>query len=136
MSDNKMFINDEQHISNDLIKEGNIMRIALPITQGKLSSHFGHCEQFALVDVDDKTKKIISSQLVDSPTHQPGLLPQWLQENGVNIVITGGMGSRAIALFEEKNITVVLGAKADTPERIVMEYLNGTLELSDNICDH
>jgi len=136
LHNNKMFINDKQPISRDSKKEGNMMRIALPIAQGKLSSHFGHCEQFALVDVDDKTKEIISSQLVDSPPHQPGLLPQWLQEKGVNIVITGGMGSRAISLFEEKNIKVVLGAKADTPERIVMEYLNGTLELSDNICDH
>ena len=49
------------------------MRYAVPGTGGILSPHFGHCEQFALIDVDEKSRKVTKKQLVPSPEHQPGL---------------------------------------------------------------
>ena len=109
-------------------------RIAVPVVEGKLSLHFGHSEKFALVDV--AAGKIVSSEFVDAPAHQPGLLPAWLGEQGASLIIAGGMGSMARNLFEEKGIEVVVGAPSETPERVVEQFLAGELQLGNNTCDH
>jgi len=112
------------------------MRFAVPVTNGRLAAHFGHCEHFAFIDVDETTKTVVSKELVDSPGHQPGLLPVWLAEEGVAAVIAGGMGSRAQALFRENRIHVVVGTLGDDPEQIVLDYIQGTLATGNNVCDH
>lgn len=112
------------------------VRIAIPLSNGGLSMHFGHCETFALIDVDPAAKKILDRNDVDAPPHQPGLLPKWLAERGVNVVISGGMGRRARDLFEGQGVEVVVGASVDAPEKLVGDYLAGTLESGENICDH
>jgi len=86
------------------------MKIAIPLANGKLTLHFGHCEQFALVDVEVQNKKIIKRTDLIPPPHEPGLLPSWLAEHGVNLIIAGGMGQRALMLFAENNIQVLVGA--------------------------
>ena len=112
------------------------MRIAIPLADGRLSMHFGHCERFALVNVDPGTGKIMSREDVAPPAHEPGVLPKWLAEQGVNVIIAGGMGQRAQGLFAEKGIRVLVGAPARTPEELVGSYLAGTIELGRNTCDH
>ena len=112
------------------------MRYAIPVSGGMVSSHFGHCEQFALIDVDEQTKKILNKELVPSPGHQPGLLPEWLAEQGVSLVIAGGMGSRAQSLFQQNRIGVIVGTTESEPEKAVLDYLNGQLAVGNNICDH
>ncbi len=112
------------------------MKIAIPIADGKLCMHFGHCEMFALVDVDSDGKKIVSTSNVDAPPHEPGLLPRWLAEKGVNCVIAGGMGQRAVSLFRERGITVITGAPAEAPENVVMAFLENRLATGPNACDH
>lgn len=112
------------------------MRIAIPIANGMLSAHFGHCECFALVDVDVAEKRIVKREDVDAPPHEPGLLPAWLAERDVDAIIAGGMGSRAQGLFAHHNIEVIVGAQADLPEKLVADYLAGTLDAGQNICDH
>jgi predicted Fe-Mo cluster-binding NifX family protein len=112
------------------------MKIAIPLAEGKLSKHFGHCERFALVDVDVTEKKILKREDVDAPPHQPGLLPPWLAERGVNVIIAGGMGERAKGLFSEKGIMVVVGVPVDTPEKLAGAYLAGTIQTGENACDH
>jgi ATP-binding protein involved in chromosome partitioning len=112
------------------------MRIALPLADGKLAMHFGHCEHFALIDVEEETKKIVGKEELVPPPHEPGVLPMWLAANKANIIIAGGMGMRARDLFERSGIKVCVGAKPESPERLVSAYLEGTLQLGDNICDH
>lgn len=112
------------------------MRYAVPVTGGMLCPHFGHCEQFALFDVDEAKKGILKRQVVASPGHQPGFLPQWLAEQGVSVIIAGGMGSRAQELFLQNQIRVILGAMETDPERAVLSCLNGNLRIGDNVCDH
>ena len=112
------------------------MRYAIPVSNGAVATHFGHCEQFALIDVDEGKREIIRKELVPSPGHEPGLLPRWLAEAGVSVVIAGGMGSRAQGLFQQNRIRVVIGALENDPEKAVLDYLNNTLVAGDNICDH
>ncbi|MBN1420621.1 MAG: P-loop NTPase [Planctomycetes bacterium] len=114
----------------------DVMRIAIPVADGRLAMHFGHCEAFALVDVDPEAKTILGTRVVPAPPHQPGLLPRWLAEQSAKIVIAGGMGMRAQSLFADNGIDVIVGAPFDTPERIVAGYLEGTLAPGDNLCDH
>ena len=112
------------------------MRIAIPLARGKLALHFGHCEEFALLDISEEDKQIISARNLESPGHQPGFLPSWLAGHEVDTIIAGGMGQRAKQLFQENNIKVIVGTSADTPENIVRAYLDGTLVTGDNLCDH
>jgi len=112
------------------------MKIAIPLANGKLAMHFGHCERFALIDVDLTRKEILKREDIDAPPHQPGLLPPWLAERGANLIIAGGMGQRAQGLFVEQGIQVVVGAPAETPEKLVEDYMAGTLQSGANVCDH
>ena len=112
------------------------MRYAIPVSSGGLSAHFGHCEHFALFDVDEERREITGKELIPSPGHQPGLLPEWLAEQGVSVVIAGGMGSRAQGLFQQNGIGVIIGAIESDPEKAVLSYLNGALATENNICDH
>jgi predicted Fe-Mo cluster-binding NifX family protein len=112
------------------------MKIAIPLAGGRLSTHFGHCEGFALIDADPDGKAVIGRRDVPAPPHQPGLLPPWLSDQGATMIIAGGMGERARALFAQQGIEVVIGAPADAPEKLVMDYLTGTLVSGENVCDH
>lgn len=112
------------------------MRIAIPVTQGMLDPHFGHCRSFALIDVDRDEKKILASETVDAPAHEPGLLPAWLAEKGADLVLAGGMGSRAIQLFVDNGIEVIVGAPTLDPESLARNYLEGEIGAGNNVCDH
>ncbi|MFI4910485.1 MAG: iron-sulfur cluster carrier protein MrpORP [Sedimentisphaeraceae bacterium JB056] len=117
-------------------KEESNMKIAIPVVENMLSMHFGHCDQFTLIDVDVEGKKIVSTTSEDAPPHEPGLLPVWLHEKGVNLIIAGGMGQRAQSLFTEKGIKVLTGASSEAPEKVVTDWLENNLQLGDNVCDH
>lgn len=112
------------------------MRIGIPLANGRLTEHFGHCERFALLDVDASRKRILKREDIDAPPHQPGLLPPWLVEWGVTLVIAGGIGRRAQDLLEERGVQVLAGVSGGLPERVVREYLAGTLRAGENACDH
>ncbi|HUS46716.1 MAG TPA: iron-sulfur cluster carrier protein MrpORP [Phycisphaerae bacterium] len=117
-------------------KENARMKIAIPLADGKLSMHFGHCEQFALIEVDPEAGTILSTDLQAPPAHEPGVLPRWLREQGAEVILAGGMGSRAQDLFGQMGIRVVVGAPGGEPQQLVRDYLAGTLQAGDNVCDH
>lgn len=112
------------------------MKIAIPVAAGKLALHFGHCEQFELIDVDTEAKRISSKTKETPPPHEPGVLPKWLSELGVNKIIAGGMGMRAQELFMQSGISVITGAPADSPDDLVKAFLDGTLVTGANACQH
>lgn len=117
-------------------KENHRMKIAVPVADGRLSAHFGHCEGFVILETDQQGKEVIGKSMHEAPPHEPGLLPRWLHEQGADVIIAGGMGQRAQQLFAENGITVVVGAPSDTPEQLASAYLSGTLHAGENICDH
>lgn len=110
--------------------------VAVPVANGQLCEHFGHCENFALYEVDPPAKKVLGSQLLEPPPHEPGVLPRWLHEQGVNVILAGGMGRRAQDIFAAHEIQVVVGLSAQPPEAVVQGYLDGLLQASANPCDH
>lgn len=112
------------------------MRIAIPVSQGRLDPHFGHCRFFALIDADPDEKRVLTSKVVDAPPHEPGLLPAWLADQGAQLVLAGGMGSRAIQLFSEQGIQVIVGVPPLDPQTLAHNYLEGEIGDGANACDH
>lgn len=110
------------------------VKFAIPLADGKLCAHFGHCQQFAIIETQNG--KITKVTKETPPPHEPGVLPKWLHELGATVVIAGGMGMRAQQLFTQSGITVVTGAPADAPESLVQQYTAGTLSSGPNQCDH
>lgn len=108
---------------------------AVPTENGLLCAHFGHCEEFTLVEVGADGEPSIK-EVCAAPPHEPGLLPPWLAEKGASVVIAGGMGSRAQQIFAENGVEVICGAPPVAPLEAVKRHLAGTLELGENVCDH
>jgi predicted Fe-Mo cluster-binding NifX family protein len=112
------------------------MKIAIPVENGHLCTHFGHGAEFAVYDVDSAAKTTRAKAVHRAPLHEPGVLPRWLHEQGANVIITGGMGQRAQQLFAQNGIQVVMGAPPDLADDVVTAYLAGTLQTGANPCDH
>ena len=113
---------------------GGVMRIALPVHGDSLSAHFGHSSQFAIFDIKDG--EITGETSETPPPHAPGVIPSWLKDLGVNMVLASGLGRRAISMFEQGGIKVLCGAPAEAPRRVVGAYFSGSLVTGENVCDH
>lgn len=107
---------------------------AIPTANGVLCAHFGHCEKFAIVKTEDD--KVIGTEMVEPPVHQPGVYPKFLADMGVKMVIAGGMGQRAQDLFSANGISTCVGVQPASPEELVKLYIAGNLEGGTNLCDH
>jgi predicted Fe-Mo cluster-binding NifX family protein len=109
------------------------MKVATAINGNIISQHFGHCESFKIYEVEEN--KIVNENVVANPGHRPGFLPVFLRDNGVNVIIAGGMGVAAQRIFEENGIEVIVGADGDTDEA-VKRYLSNELKSTGSFCDH
>ncbi|MGD8463810.1 MAG: NifB/NifX family molybdenum-iron cluster-binding protein [Anaerolineae bacterium] len=109
------------------------MRIALSAENKNgldsvISPHFGRCPHFVLVDLEDHDVREI--QEVDNPYfghHQPGQVPAFINSLGADVMLTGGMGGRAIMFFQQFGIEGVTGAYG-TVRQSVERYLGGQLK--------
>lgn len=107
---------------------------AVPTVNEKLCAHFGHCDQFAVIETDNNT--ITNINYLQPPAHQPGTYPRFLAEKGVSTIISGGMGIKAQEIFTQNNIEVFMGISAESPKALVEQYLANQLVNGDNLCDH
>lgn len=115
-----------------------MQKIAVPTVNGKFSQHFGGADRFAIFEVDEKARKIVSSVDAVPPPHAEGSFPTWLKEQGVNAILAGGMGPRAITMLEEFGVQVVAGIAGNAaPETLVRTFIEGSLAASGESChDH
>lgn len=123
-------------MSDHVTAEAQLVRIAVPVAGGKLTVHFGHAEQFMIFDVDRQGRRVVRSEVLPAPEHKPGLLPQWLKDQGVKVVLAGGMGTRAKDLLAENGVEVLIGVPSQVPSALVEAYIAGTLTTGENVCDH
>ena len=92
-----------------------------------VSPHFGRCPHYILVDVDGYEVKAVNA--VDNPCHgqhAPGMVPAFIHSQGVDVMLTGGMGGRAIAFFEQLGVEAVTGASGTVGHALEL-YLGGQL---------
>jgi predicted Fe-Mo cluster-binding NifX family protein len=108
-----------------------MIKIAVASENEMVTEHFGHCINFNIYDAQDD--QIVKSESVPNPGHKPGFLPNYLNDMGVNVIISGGMGGGAIDIFNEKGIEVIVGAGGHA--RAAAEaYLNGSLKSTGSVC--
>jgi predicted Fe-Mo cluster-binding NifX family protein len=109
-------------------------RIAIPLENGLLCPHFGHCEQFAVIHVEHG--KLMAFETYNPPEHVPGLYPRWLAGLKVTDVIAGGIGQKAIELFNQQGVNVFAGAPLKPAKDLAHDFLEGRLQLQANYCNH
>jgi predicted Fe-Mo cluster-binding NifX family protein len=113
-----------------------MITIAIPSAGGRLHGHFGGCREFTLVQADPAQKKILNTRTVIPPPHAPGLFPRWLREQGANVIIVGGIGGRALAIFAQEGIEVRAGEPDAAVEALATAFLNGRLVNEPTGCAH
>lgn len=109
------------------------MKIAVASDKGQVTGHFGHCETFEVFDSEHG--KIVKEESIPNPGHKPGFLPNFLNDKGVNTIISGGMGGAAVDIFNQHNIEVIIGAKGDAKDS-AEAYLKGELKSTGSVCHH
>lgn len=109
------------------------MRVAFAVDGEQISAHFGHCAEYALVDFADG--RVTAQTRVPTPPHQPGVLPPFLHRQGAECVVAGGMGPRAVELFEQLGIRVVMGVGGPLAAAI-QAVLDGALVAGASTCTH
>lgn len=100
------------------------------LLESAVSQHFGRCPFYILVDLEDG--ELANVESVANPyfeSHEPGQVPQFIHRNGVEVMLTGGMGRRAISLFDQQGISVATGASGTVGEAL-SAYLDGKLNES------
>jgi predicted Fe-Mo cluster-binding NifX family protein len=107
------------------------MRIAISTDGDRISAHFGRCPAFTIVDIEHGEVK--GKETIENPGHQPGFIPQFLHQKGVECIVCGGMGRRATGLFSEYNIQTIVGITG-TIDEVLEKIQKGTLEGGESLC--
>ena len=108
------------------------MRIAISAEQNNgldslVSQHFGRCPYFILIDLEGQEVTAVTG--IENPyygNHAPGQVPNLIHSHNANVMLTGGMGRRAVLFFEQFGIQPVTGA-AGTVQQALQRYLAGQL---------
>lgn len=107
------------------------MKVSISTDGDFVSSHFGRCPTFTIVEIDDKG--LVNKKAMDNPGHHPGLLPQFFHEQGIDYIIAGGMGTRASGLFKQYGIETLTGISGRIDE-VIDKLIKGTLEGGESLC--
>jgi len=95
----------------------------------QVSAHFGRCPYYTLVEIEDDEIKKVSN--VENPYYishgKPGLAPNFIKQQGAEVIIAGGMGPRAIEFFNQLGIEAVTGASGRIAD-VINSYLKGNLQ--------
>jgi predicted Fe-Mo cluster-binding NifX family protein len=109
------------------------MKIGVAREGDMVSAHFGQCQGFVIFTVEDE--KIVAREEIQNPGHAPGVLPQLMADNNVDVVLAGGMGPKAVDNFCMHGIEVYIGVSGEI-DQAVRDFIDGTLEQGSNVCHH
>ena len=107
------------------------MKIAISTDGDQISAQFGRCPSFTLVNIENG--QVTEKKIIDNPGHHPGFLPKYLQEQGVQYIIAGGMGQRAKMLFDEQSIATIMGISGKVDD-VVQKLSAGNLVGGISLC--
>lgn len=111
-----------------------VKKIAIPAVQENFCSHFGHCEKFAIFTIENEV--IVKEEFLKPPVHTPGSHPLFLKQIGCNVVIAGGMGIKAQEILQNSGIETIIGVEEQSLQKVMEQYLAGTLKSGKNNCSH
>lgn len=107
------------------------MKVAISTDSGFVSAHFGRCPTYTMLYIENG--EIVNRKEVSNPGHATGSIPQFMQENSVNVMIAGGMGWRAQEFFRQYGIDVILGVTGKIDD-VIQKIKDGTLEGGESLC--
>ncbi len=131
--------NDIQNIklkgeNNMNVDQKDVKVLAFPTSdRTTVDGHFGHTREFAIITVTGE--EVTSTSYVTPPPHEPGVLPRFLGQQGIDVIVTGGMGKMAVDLFNQQGIDVILGAAGRIDDNLE-EYVGGSLTSTGSVCSH
>lgn len=108
-----------------------MIKIAVASENEMVTEHFGHCINFNIFEAENG--QITKAESILNPGHRPGFLPNFLNDMGVHVIVSGGMGGGAIDIFNEKGIKVIVGASGNAKEA-AQAYLQGSLRSTGSVC--
>ncbi len=108
------------------------MKVGIPTDSGMVATHFGRCPEFTFVEIEGN--KVKSKDVVENPGHKPGYIPQFMSENNVDCIITGGIGRKAINIFDDLGIKVISGVNGEV-ENVIEQFLEGDIDSGENLCE-
>lgn len=109
------------------------MKIAIATEGTTVAQHFGRCPLYTIVDAEDG--KVLKKKIVRNPGHEPGFLPKFLSDMGVDFILSGGMGPKAINLFHQNNVEPIVGVSGEVDD-VITNFLIGELKTGESNCDH
>ena len=107
------------------------MRVAISTDGNFVSGHFGRCPYFTIVDLKDG--KVAKKEVIENPGHQPGFIPRFLHQKGVECIVAGGMGMRAQGFFAEEGIQTILGVTGKIQD-VIEQLTRGTIKGGESLC--
>jgi len=107
------------------------MRVGISTDGDFVSVHFGRCPSFTIVDVENG--EITNKEIIENPGHQPGFIPQFLHQKGVECIVCGGMGRRATGFFNEFGIRTIVGVSGSI-DSVLEKLKKGILKESESLC--
>ncbi len=108
------------------------IRVAISTDGDFVSAHFGRCPSFTIVDIENN--RVVKKEVIDNPGHHPGQLPEFLYKKNVNAIICGGMGQRALALFQQYGIDSIVGVEGKINE-VIEKLLKYNLQSGKSLCN-
>ncbi len=109
------------------------MIVAVATENNLVAQHFGRCPGYTIFEIEGG--RVAGQKEIANPGHEPGFLPRYLADMGVKCIIAGGMGSRAQALFAEKEIEAYVGIDGPV-EKAASDYVQGKLRSGSSSCEH
>ncbi|MDD1709719.1 MAG: dinitrogenase iron-molybdenum cofactor biosynthesis protein [Methanoregulaceae archaeon] len=108
-------------------------RVAIAIDGNGVSSHFGHCEKFTVYHI--RNNEILHHEIILNPGHEPGKLPRLLASCGITHVLAGGMGLKAVQLFEEQGVHVTCGISGPVVQ-VIDDFMKDRIVAGESTCHH
>ncbi len=112
-----------------------IMKIAIPTKNNQVDDHFGHCDNFSIATIENKTLSSIESVPSPKGCGCKSNIIDTLKSKGVTIMLAGNIGQGAVNKINQANIKVVRGCCGNIND-VITDYLNGNISDSAINCNH
>lgn len=106
-------------------------RVAIPVTNGRLSEYFGECSEYEVFEMDNASIRKMVLQIPDN--RDITTLPDWAARKGITDIITYKVDKRILSLFIKNKINFFIGVPVDEAENIINDYRDGSLKSDDKI---
>lgn len=118
-------------VGNFTSQNKRMKKVAIPVTNGRLSEFFGHCSQYEVFELNQNQ---LIRQVLDVPEDRKITgLPEWAARQGITDIITYKAGKDILSLFRKNKINFFIGVPVDESYAIIRDYLNGSLKSDDRI---